>query len=482
MESQIKEEIRLGRYIVTDKRPLIISALGAIPKPGSEEIRLIHDCSRPQGQSVNHYANPDKFHFDSIDKAIKCVTPNSWMAKVDIKAAYRHVGLHPSQFNISGLKYRFTGDKDYTLMYDTRLMFGAAESVGCFHRISQSICRMVRKRAKRLNCHIFCYLDDFLVVGDSQQACQKAVDILINILSDLGFTINWGKYNAPTQEITFLGIQISAISGTLSIPHAKMHEITECASAWQTKQKASKKELQSLIGKMSWAAKCAKAVRPALRSIIRLQSGLKKASHRIRIPKAIKQDLSYFCIWCARFNGVTFIPRTQPVATVYTDASSTAGAAYHQGDFAYMAWSADLPKINAASIYVKELCAVLLAVLRWSNLWSHKSIHLFTDNKATAFALSSGRTKCPIANEVLRDILWLLAINNVTMTVSYITSKDNYIADALSRMDSTAYLTLAIKLLSGQGINIAHPSYNLMAHMSYNSLRFLFGRGASGRS
>lgn len=476
VEAQLKEEIRLGHYVTTQEDPLIISSLGAIPKADGNGIRLIHDCSRPEGKSINYFASPDKFQFDSVDSAIKHVTPYSWMAKLDIKAAYRHVGLSPSQFKVTGLKYRFRGDHEDTIMYDTRLPFGASESVGIFHRISKSIVRMVRRRTKRLNCQIFSYLDDYLVIGDSQKACQQALDLLIKILTDLGFSINWSKYSPPSQHIVFLGVQIDAVNGCISIPKEKMEQVMQCAEHWQNKVKATKKELQSLLGKLAWAAKCAKAARPAMRSIIRLQAGLRRASHRVRIPKAVKQDLAYFRMWCAKFNGVTFIPRSQPVAAVYTDSSDSAGAAFYQGDFTYMAWSADMPLISNASIYVKELSAVLLALIRWNCTWANRSIHLYTDNKATAYALRSGRTKCPLANEVLRDILWITAIQQINLSVSYISTKDNYVADALSRMHDVKFLALAIKLLADMDIHISNPGYNMLAHMSSNSLKFLFSR------
>ena len=44
-----------GNYVVTDAKPTIIRALGAIPKPDSSHVRLIHDCSRPPGWALNDY-------------------------------------------------------------------------------------------------------------------------------------------------------------------------------------------------------------------------------------------------------------------------------------------------------------------------------------------------------------------------------------------------------------------------------------------
>ena len=47
VEKQIVAELDAGNYVITKEPPTLIGALGAIPKPESEEVRLIHDCSRP---------------------------------------------------------------------------------------------------------------------------------------------------------------------------------------------------------------------------------------------------------------------------------------------------------------------------------------------------------------------------------------------------------------------------------------------------
>ena len=49
VEQVIEEEIAFGNYVVVQDRPVIVSALGAIPKPDSK-VRLIHDCSMPIGK------------------------------------------------------------------------------------------------------------------------------------------------------------------------------------------------------------------------------------------------------------------------------------------------------------------------------------------------------------------------------------------------------------------------------------------------
>lgn len=61
VENQIRHEIIHGNYVVSDTKPLLVSALGTISK-SSSKIRLIHDASRPYmdlREAINH---PMMFH------------------------------------------------------------------------------------------------------------------------------------------------------------------------------------------------------------------------------------------------------------------------------------------------------------------------------------------------------------------------------------------------------------------------------------
>ena len=76
VENQIREEISKGNYVVTHMKPTIVSALGAIPKPDTDKIRLIHDCSRPQFSNVNSYATTQHFSYVTVEKAASQIKPS----------------------------------------------------------------------------------------------------------------------------------------------------------------------------------------------------------------------------------------------------------------------------------------------------------------------------------------------------------------------------------------------------------------------
>ena len=52
VENALLAEIAARNYVISNTKPTIISALSAIPKLNSEEIRFIHHCSQPPGSAV----------------------------------------------------------------------------------------------------------------------------------------------------------------------------------------------------------------------------------------------------------------------------------------------------------------------------------------------------------------------------------------------------------------------------------------------
>ena len=104
VEKEIKNEIEEGRYVVVQEKPLIVSAMGSILKDNGSA-RLIHDGSKPNGLSLNSFATIDeKKKFETIKHAEALIENGYYMAKIDLKKAYRSVLIHPSQYKLTGLE------------------------------------------------------------------------------------------------------------------------------------------------------------------------------------------------------------------------------------------------------------------------------------------------------------------------------------------------------------------------------------------
>ena len=91
--AQVLKEIQMGSYEVVSEPPKIISPMGVIPKPDGG-IRLIHDCSLPKGQALNDYCSSEWHQkFSRVNDAAALVTEGCYMAKIDLKSAYRSVPI-----------------------------------------------------------------------------------------------------------------------------------------------------------------------------------------------------------------------------------------------------------------------------------------------------------------------------------------------------------------------------------------------------
>ena len=67
---------------------------------------------------------------------------------------------------------------------------------------------IVRMMARRGFHSIVNYLDDFLIIGNTQAECQQGLVTLISLLHSLGSNVSWEKVVSPSQRVTFLGIEL----------------------------------------------------------------------------------------------------------------------------------------------------------------------------------------------------------------------------------------------------------------------------------
>lgn len=71
VEKELREQISNGHYVIASKKPIVVSALAAIPKDG-KHVRLIHDGSRPLGRAMHDYAVPNSVN--SVSNTSRCLS------------------------------------------------------------------------------------------------------------------------------------------------------------------------------------------------------------------------------------------------------------------------------------------------------------------------------------------------------------------------------------------------------------------------
>lgn len=463
--AQVLKEIEMGNYKVVSSPPDIISPIGVIPKPDGG-IRLIHDCSQPDGLAVNDYCTTDwKQKFSRVDDAAKLVTPGCFMAKVDLKSAYRSVPISAHSQKVTGLQWHFGNRSVY--LQDTKLCFGSKLAPGIFHRLTQAVKRMLKRRG--LNATVV-YLDDFFITAETFADCVQALNTLISLLRKLGFQINWNKVVDPTTKLTFLGIEIDSIAMCLRLPEEKLLQVRHELSLFQARKRASKKQLQSLAGKLNFCASVVYGGRVYSRRIIDALNRLKADHHKIMLTGGIKADISWWQNFMASFNGKSTILDKMPIKSVFTDSCNLAAGGYYEGDWFYCNWECDWPLVSNLHINSKEILAVYLAVCRWAPYWQNRRIFIQSDNTVTVHTINRGTSRNPFLMACLRDLFWLSAHFNFHITARYIPGMINTLADGISRIHEPN------KLLQTLPFVLPSP---LETHMSKASIFFLVNRSSS---
>lgn len=433
VHKQVLHEIESGNYIVTPHKPKIVSPLGAVDKPDGG-IRLIHDCSMPAGGSVNDYASlSEHYKFETVDYLTSKLKKDMFMGKVDIKSAYRHVAISAHSQQVTGLKWKLNGEDTYLI--DTKLPFGARLSPIIFHRITQAVKRMMERKG-----YDTCvYIDDFVTIATSQEACVEAMNCLIFLLRKLGFAINWNKVVGPTQQLVYLGIEIDTVHMCLRLPDDKLVKIRSEIQMAMTRQRLSKRQLQSLAGLLNFAAAVVKGGRVFLRRCFDTIAKLKNKTDRVKLQGELLNDFIWWHECLTAFNGVSLLLHEKPIRSVLTDASSQGAGFFFEGDWGYLNWQHDWPQAASLHINCKETLAVVLAACRWAPLWRNHVVYINSDNKTTVSALNKGTCRNKVVMEALRVLFWLSATFNFKIKSLFVPTSRNLVADCISRLHTRRF-------------------------------------------
>ena len=92
-------------------------------------------------------------------------------------------------------------------------------------------------------------------------------------------------------------------------------------------------------------------------------------------------------------------------------------------------------------IFVKELLPILLAAIVWGRLWHAQKVLCYCDNQAVVAVLQSRSSKHYHIMHLLRCLFFVEAYFHFSLVATYVTSKDNNIADDLSRNNLSSFFS-----------------------------------------
>ena len=411
------------------------------------ETYIINHLSAPAGDSINDYIEPLDYslQYATIDNAIAIcykLGKGALMAKVDLKNAFRLCPVRPEDWHLLGIYWR------NNFYIDKCLPFGLRSAPFLFNMVADALHWILQHYFGRTS-NLFHYLDDFFFAGPANtQECHQALADMLTLCQAVQAPLKPEKVLGPATLLSILGIELDTIKMRARLPPDKltalMEELNNFSLLHSSSHTCTKRQLLSLIGKLSFACKVIPAGRIFLRRLLDTAHSVDGLSDHIHITDETLKDISWWQTFAQSWNGIAFFldPNWTPAPDLqlFTDASGTLGfGGYWDGAWYSQAWP---PHLLSMPIEWKELYAIVIACEAWGHHWSGKRIMFHCDNQAIVQVWESGLSRSTDLMHLVRALFFIAAHNNFTVIVKHIRGINNSIADSLSRQQLSRFRSL----------------------------------------
>ena len=246
----------------------------------------------------------------------------------------------------------------------------------------------------------------------------------------------------PNTICVCLGLEYDTEANTVSLPQDKVTAFNTLLKEWLTKTQTTEKELASLAGKLLNASNVFFAGRLFVNRVLATKRRAAKLSHKtIYVDEDFRDDLKWWLEALDLRNGVSFLVHVS-TALITLDASTHGWidrkpgiGAYHFGLNEYISVC---PPARLHDLHINdlELLAHILVVRTWGAQMRNQHITIKTDNESCYFLLSRGRSSFDNRLRMARIISLDQIANDYRSESAWISTSDNWLADALTRPGS----------------------------------------------
>ena len=474
VEHYIEQELAYGSLVgpIPKNVPFqtFASPLRLVPKQNSKIGRCITDCLQC-GAGINSWI-PPRWHrgeyfemrLPTINHIIAAVHrcrqkhPGKKVVifKVDLARYYRNFLVDPTQTPFLVIEWK---GKRYM---DRSLSFGNRRSMLCAQRSSNALSWVYRTQVPPSpgvpNAGASCshstdcscgdnelspYVDDLVGVSPADEA-DRLFNCLLDIVRNVGLMPSQtpGHIVSPTDVCIVLGFLINLRVNTIAIPEEKLRSIIELLTQWSTKTSATKRQIQSLTGKILFCSKVIRSGKLHLNRMLRNQSEAIALDIPVLLSHDFQTDVQWWLDNCSSWNGISFMEFC-PGGEISVDAASKGidGLA-SIGGFNFMSnqffKSVVPPELQSWHISNLELLAVLVAARLWHKQWAGMEITGLTDSSATHNLLSYGKSKIDLRLAMARTFSTMEHRWKFLWRSKWISTHDNILADAASRWSSSS--------------------------------------------
>ena len=418
----IQKESQLGRrkgpFVAPPFTSFYSNPLGVVFKKGKSKPRVIHHLSWPRTSartSVNANIVDFDVKLDAFDEALKAVRElgsGCFMFKIDIESAYRCIPVRPDDWPLLGFQW------DEKFYFDTVMQFGITSATAIFEWYS-SAAQYIAQRTCAIE-HMVHYVDDFMVLMHDSEKAKRCLAHVLAVFAELGIPVSMHKLEGPATLMVFLGILFDTVNMTIRLDDERLAAMHAELTLWNERTSASREELQSLIGVLSFAAKVVAPGRTFLRRMIDHMKSLPQDSDSTTqhaLSNTFDLDLQWWRKFLTQWNGVCIVPDVQwshaHALFIYTDACVYGYGAVFGSHWFACRWTADEEQQAARSkrdsMPFKELYALAKAAATWGSHWRGQKILFHCDCQPIVDAWRKGDSaRAPISN-LIRTLLFIAA-------------------------------------------------------------------------
>lgn len=440
--ADVKAKKKAGPF---DSQPFLFfssSPIGAVPKKGTDKIRVIHHLSHPfHGDSINRSIT-EKYqplgNFDAACVLIRRIGRGCWLIKLDVEAAYKQVPVREEDWPLLGFKWR---GKWY---YERVLPFGLTSSCRKWELYATALHYFLKKKFG-VDCIVH-YIDDYLFVLESRELAEHQLESALSLCRRLGLPMSVEKTEGPTTSLTFLGIELDTVLMTARLSDDKLNALRALLEQWKNKTCATANEIQSLAGVLNFACYVIRPGRAYKRRIYDAGEAARlNGSGLSRLSPDMKKDLQWWIQLAPSWNGISLLDGQQwedaPLIELYTDACESGYGAVYGNQWFCGEWSEEELHRGrnekntrvSRSMPFFELLAAVKAAAAWCHLWRGKKITFRSDASTVVFAMNNQNSRSDRMAGLVRHLSHLACTHHFDFRCVHVAGELNTLADPLSR-------------------------------------------------
>lgn len=419
------------------------------------------------GRTINSFLQDEKkFRMISLTQILQMIPRGSQCCSLDSCDAFLTIFLHPQHH-----KYMCFYWRDQLYYYAT-----AAFGLKCLPKTFSAITSVITSELRKQNILIMSFLDDSISFHSSKLAARIEFGTIFKTFLEYGFLPNIKKsVLKPTQIIEHLGFVINTQNMTVSITEKKRKKYKSMIENAINKKRLTIKHLAHIIGCLLSLYPCFPYAKLYFRDLemlkikaLRLAKG--KWTSKVTLNKNCLDQLAY---WQTELNYMIHYFQTPIISEVcYSDSSMEMYGGSWKGQL-ISGHYLENEKQNA-SINTLELRAAYYTLAAFAKDWRDKHVLLYCDNTCALSNLKGmGTLKHKLRNQITKQIYEFLRERNLWLSVSYIHTSENKLADYASRKLLTSRHTSEFQLPDHifKLVTDKHPNISLELFASKQNAR-----------